>query len=127
MGKIDFETKGGVKVEIRDYLPRRWAKKQRNIILAGQTVGDVQLNSAAADGKKTTDLSDADTSKILITATLDGQEVVVEGMVMSVNGVATNIAAALDNLPEKDYDEIAEKCLELRGQEAAPLEPKNVK
>lgn len=98
MENKEFTTKSGVKVEVRPYLPHKYARKQQAVLLEGLTT------KSAQDG----------IDEVPAVNALKALDVLVEGMVLSVNG-SSDVASKLGELSSPDYEEIANFCTEIKG------------
>lgn len=92
---MEFETSLGTKVELRDFLPQKYALKQQLILTKGKTLE--QLNAGEIDAA----------------SAIEAMAVVVEGMVTKLNGTSASIPERLENMNSKEYAEISEKCNEV--------------
>lgn len=97
MKNIEFKTDNHA-VEILPYLPRKYAKEQLDVLLEG-----VKISSNSDDD-----------FEVSATAALSSMDVIVKGMVVSLDNDSNNVFNRLQELPDQEYSQIAEKCAEIR-------------
>jgi len=93
----DFETKGGYKIVAHTYITGREMRNIRDCY-----IGEAEVN---LDGIKKGDIPLSGIKGGVISK---AEDISIEALIVSVNGVKENILEEVSNLPSDDYDEVVE-------------------